>query len=55
MKVKKLILKTDLKDEFYATEKGKKVKAKGIYLVQSLPKVINDVHDDHFHVDFEFL
>jgi penicillin-insensitive murein endopeptidase len=50
--VKKVILKTDLKDEFYRTPHGKKVKSKGIYLVKALPKRVNDVHDDHFHIDF---
>ncbi len=55
MYVKKVILKTDLKDEFYKSKYGKLVKEKGIYLVKSLPKRVNDVHDDHYHIDFGFL
>jgi penicillin-insensitive murein endopeptidase len=51
--VKKVILKLELKDEFYATAAGKKVRAKGIYLAMNLPPEVNKQHDDHFHVDFE--
>lgn len=53
MHVKKVILKLELKDEFYATATGKKVRAKGIYLAMNLPPEVNKQHDDHFHVDFE--
>lgn len=55
MYVKKVILKINLKDEFYHTLSGKKVKKKGIYLVMALPKLIDDLHDDHYHVDFGWL
>jgi penicillin-insensitive murein endopeptidase len=55
MYVKKVILKLDLKDDFYATPSGKMVKAKDIYFAQNLPRIIDNVHDDHYHVDFEFL
>jgi penicillin-insensitive murein DD-endopeptidase len=51
--VKKVILKLELKDEFYATPNGKKVRSKGIYLALNLPPNVNKQHDDHFHVDFE--
>lgn len=51
--VKKVILKLELKDNFYATKAGRKVKAKGIYLAMNLPEAVNKQHDDHFHVDFE--
>ena len=55
MYVKKVILKLDLKDDFYASQAGQEVKAKGIYLAQRLPRLIDEVHDDHYHVDFGFL
>lgn len=51
--VKKVILKLELKDDFYAAPSGKKVKQKGIYLAMNLPPATNKQHDDHFHVDFE--
>ena len=29
-----------------------KLKTSGIYITKNLSKVINDLHDDHYHVDF---
>lgn len=55
MHVKKVILKLELKDDFYATVNGKAVRKKGIYLAMNLPPNVNKQHDDHFHVDFELL
>jgi penicillin-insensitive murein endopeptidase len=53
--IEKVIINTHLKDELFASEYGKKLKNSGIYIVQNLSKVINDVHDDHFHVDFKLI
>lgn len=53
LRIKKVILQVNLKDEFYATPSGKQVRQRGIYLVKSLPKLIDELHDDHYHVDFE--
>lgn len=53
LRIKKVILKINLKDDLFATEAGKKVKARGIYFARALPKVVDDLHDDHYHVDFE--
>ncbi len=53
LRVKKVILRLELKDDFYATPAGKKVRSKGIYLAMNLPPNVNKQHDDHFHVDFE--
>jgi penicillin-insensitive murein DD-endopeptidase len=55
LKIKKVIFKIDLKDELFNTEYGKKLKAKGIYFAQNLTPILNKVHDDHYHVDFEIL
>ena len=52
LRIKMVILKIELKDDFYKTESGKKVKAKGIYFARNLPHWTNKVHDDHYHVDF---
>lgn len=53
LRVKKVILKINLKDDFFNTEEGKEIKKRGIYFVRYLPKKIDDLHDDHYHVDFE--
>lgn len=53
--ISKIILKIELKDELFATESGKKLKASGIYFAQNLTPVLNEAHDDHYHVDFKLL
>jgi penicillin-insensitive murein endopeptidase len=53
LKISKVIINTEMKDELYATDYGKKIKAKNIYVVQSLTPLINSLHDDHYHIDFE--
>ena len=53
LRIKMVILKIELKDDFYTTTSGRQVKRKGIYLAQSLPDWTNRVHDDHIHVDFK--
>jgi len=55
MYIKKVLLKINLKDDFYKTTSGKKVKSKGIYFAKYLPKTIDNMHDDHYHIDFGFL
>ncbi len=54
LRIKKVILKINLKDDFFATENGKKVKARGIYFARSLPTYVDNLHDDHYHVDFAY-
>ncbi len=55
MYVKKVILKINLKDDLFKTTSGKIIKQNGIYFAQKLPKLIDNVHDDHYHVDFGYL
>lgn len=54
-KIQKVIIKTEFKNLIFATPHGKKLKESNIYLVNSLTPLINSLHDDHFHVDFEIL
>jgi penicillin-insensitive murein endopeptidase len=53
LKIKKVIIKIEYKDELFATEYGQKLKASGVYVVKRLPKLINALHDEHYHIDFE--
>lgn len=55
LKVKKVIIKIELKDELFSGYFGKQLQKSGIYVVQSLTPLINSLHDDHFHIDFEIL
>ena len=48
-----MIFKIELKDKLYATPNGQLLKKSGIYLAQQLTPLINGLHDDHYHVDFE--
>ncbi len=52
LSIEKVIINTDLKDELFATEHGKKLQTSGIYVVRNLTPLINSLHDDHFHIDF---
>ena len=52
-KVAKVIIKIEFKDELFATEYGKKLKESGIYVVKNLSALINSLHDEHYHIDFE--
>lgn len=52
LKIRMIILKIELKDEFFNTAAGQEVRNRGIYFAQSLGSFINSVHDDHYHVDF---
>lgn len=53
--IKKVLMKINLKDDFYKSKSGGKVKQKGIYFAQYLTPMIDNMHDDHYHVDFAFL
>ncbi|WP_341905848.1 hypothetical protein [Fluviicola taffensis] len=55
LKIEKVILKIALKDNLFATEYGKKLKASGIYFATKLSDLIDSLHDDHYHVDFTFV
>lgn len=52
-RIKKVILETNLKDEIYNSKHGEELKKSKIYFVRSLPKSIDKLHDDHYHIDFE--
>ena len=53
LKIKKVIINTNLKDELFATQYGKVLKESDVYVVQKLSTLINSLHDDHYHIDFE--
>lgn len=51
-KIKKVILKINLKDNLFKSVAGKKLKKSGIYFAQYLTPMVDNVHDDHYHIDF---
>ena len=54
-RIKKVILETNLKDELFNSNHGAQLKNSNIYFVQNLSKSINELHDDHYHIDFAHL
>lgn len=55
MRIDKVIFNTYLLNELFATPMGQKLRRSGIYFAQSLRPIINELHDDHYHVDYDFL
>jgi penicillin-insensitive murein endopeptidase len=53
LKISKVIIKIEYKDDLFNTPNGKKLKASGVYIVKGLTPLINHLHDDHYHIDFE--
>lgn len=53
LKISKVIFKMELKDELYAGKYGQELKKSGIYITRNLTPIINTLHDDHYHIDFE--
>ncbi len=53
--IKKVIIHTELKDELFAGKYGQQLKNSDIYVVKALTPLINALHDDHYHIDFEEL
>jgi penicillin-insensitive murein DD-endopeptidase len=52
VRIRKVIFKLQLKDELYSGTYGKKLLKSGIPLATILPKSTNEMHEDHYHVDF---
>lgn len=52
-KILKVILKTEYQKFIFSTKYSDQLKTSKIYFTQKLEKVINDLHDDHIHIDFE--
>lgn len=53
LKVEKVIIKVELKDELFSGKFGKQLKESGIYVVKSLTPTVNELHDEHYHIDFK--
>ncbi|MEO0895202.1 MAG: replication initiation protein [Bacteroidota bacterium] len=50
--IKKVILKVELQALLFRSKYGKELKRRGIYFVRKLPNAIDNLHDDHYHIDF---
>ncbi|WP_158022034.1 hypothetical protein [Flammeovirga pacifica] len=52
IRISKVILMIELKENLFATVTGKKLVARGIPFATKLPKAVNQMHEDHYHIDF---
>ena len=52
LKIKKVIFKVELQPALFKGYYGKKLKRRGIYFVRKLSPLIDNLHDDHYHIDF---
>ncbi len=50
--VSKILLKKELLDELFASRYGPQLKASKLYFPQGLEPLINQLHDNHYHIDF---
>jgi len=50
--IKKVLLKINLKDNLFKSKLGAKLKKTGIYFAKYLTPMIDNMHDDHYHIDF---
>ena len=53
LRIRKIIYKINLKDNVFASKAGDELIRRGIHFVRNLPEIVDMVHDDHFHIDFE--
>ena len=53
LKITKVIFNTDLRDELFCTAQSKLFASNGPSVTRKLECLINELHDDHFHVDLE--
>ena len=52
-KISKVILKTEYQKFIFSTKYSDLLKSSNIYFTQKLEPIINQLHDDHIHIDFE--
>lgn len=55
MRIRKILFHTDLHDELFSTPSGQQILQRDIRFIPRLSHFVNRVHDDHYHIDFEFL
>lgn len=53
LKISKVIIKVEMKNELFRGPFGQQLKESGIYIVKSLTPTINALHDEHYHIDFK--
>ena len=55
LQIRKILFHTDLHEELFNTTSGQILAQRNINFIKHLGNLINRVHDDHYHVDFEMV
>ncbi|MEO5906048.1 MAG: hypothetical protein ABIQ11_04945 [Saprospiraceae bacterium] len=55
LRIRKILFKTEMHDNLFNTPSGKLLADRDINFIPNLRDLINRFHDDHYHVDFEFV
>ncbi|MEO6131465.1 MAG: hypothetical protein ABIQ02_06430, partial [Saprospiraceae bacterium] len=55
LRIRKIIFNTNLHDELFATPSGKMLAERHLNFIPSVSNLVNAVHDDHYHVDFDIV
>lgn len=55
LRIRKILFHTDLHDELFATAAGMELVIRDVNFISRLNDLVNRFHDDHYHVDFEFV
>ncbi len=53
LRIRKILFHTDLHDNLFSTPAGKQLIKRNVNFIPHLSDLINNLHDDHYHVDFE--
>ncbi len=51
--IRKILFHTDLHDNLFSTPSGQLLQQKDIGFIPHLSNLVNNFHDDHYHIDFE--
>lgn len=54
LRIRKILFHTDLHDDLYNSPSGKILAQRRLNFIPRLNNLVNQFHDDHYHVDFEF-
>ncbi len=55
LRIRKVLFHTDMHDNLFSTPAGRILAQRDIRFVPHLSNLVNNFHDDHYHVDFEFV
>ncbi|AZQ64913.1 hypothetical protein EI427_22055 [Flammeovirga pectinis] len=50
--IKQVIIRIEFKEKIFSTPSGQKLLSRGVYFAKKLPPEVNEMHDEHYHIDF---